>query len=814
MEDRYDHRAAERKWQKKWDDAALFRWTGDRTKRKFYVLEMFPYTSGHLHIGHSRNYSMGDTLARLRRAQGYDVLYPMGWDAFGLPAENAAIVRGLHPREFTATARASMKAAMNRLGLSYDWSLEIDTSSAEYIQAQQRLFIRFFERGLVYRDANYVNWCPQCATVLANEQVIGGRCWRCETQVVKRHVPQWFFNIRAYADELLDGLDKLPDWPESVKNIQRSWIGRSHGTEIRFSDESGGTLAVFTTRPDTLFGCTFLALAPEHPWLNDRDLPAGVRTFRDEILLKSTEERALEEKRGVFTGHYAVNPINGERVPIWVANYVVMDYGTGAIMAVPAHDERDFEFARAYGLPVREVVRDPAASGDTLDHAYVGTGTLVNSGPLTGTASQVAADNISAALERQGQGKRTVQYRLQNWSISRQRYWGNPIPIVYCGECGAQPVPQQELPLLLPDTIDFKGTGSPLSRSAAYMTTTCPKCGGPAQRDPDTMDTFVDSSWYFLRFPTPHAVEPFDRETVDRMLPVDAYIGGIEHATLHLMYARFFVKALRDLGLLGFDEPFVRLYNQGMVNDAAGRKQSKSLGNVVEPFEVIEAYGADSLRVYLLFTTAYNLGLNWSDTGPKDAQSFLNRVWRLAHRWEPALRRHGSAVLDASRCASGAAAELRTLVHQTIRKVTTDLERFQFNTSIAALMQLSNALYAFPADGDPAVAAGAIRVLLRLLAPFAPHFAEEVWEQTGGHGLVVEQPWPLVDEAALVGAMKEIAVQVNGRFMATLEVGQDAGEPDVVEAARQHATVGQRLAGKSIRKTIYVPDRLVNFVVA
>ncbi len=815
MDQRYDHHTAEEKWQKKWEAAGAFRWRNDLTSPKFYVLEMFPYTSGHLHIGHSRNYAMGDTLARLRRAQGFDVMYPMGWDAFGLPAENAAIVKGQHPREFTASARESMKAAMNRLGLSYDWALEIDTSSAEYIRAQQRLFVNFFEKGLIYRDITYVNWCTRCQTVLANEQVINGGCWRCGTEVIKRHVPQWFFDIRKYADELLDGLDRLTEWPDSVKNIQRSWIGRSHGTEILFRiDGEDATLKVFTTRADTLFGCTFLALAPEHPCLDTQELPAEVREFRERILLKSAPERALEEKRGVATGRHAINPINGERVPILVANYVLMDYGTGAIMAVPAHDQRDFDFARRHGLPIRQVIAGGAAPGGSLDQAYEEAGVLIDSGPFTGLPNDQAAARITEALAQAGSGNASTQYRLQNWSISRQRYWGNPIPIVHCERCGAQPVSEDQLPLLLPDDVDFQGTGSPLARSASYMNTTCPKCGGPAQRDPDTMDTFVDSSWYFLRFPTPHAALPFDRHTVDRMLPVDAYIGGIEHATLHLMYSRFFVKALRDLGLLDFDEPFVRLYNQGMVNDATGRKQSKSLGNVVEPFEVIEEYGADSLRLYLLFTTAYNLPLNWSDTGPKDAENYLHRVWRLAHRWEGALQAHRAAVLDAGSCRTEAAHQLRTVMHQTVRKVTLDVERFQFNTAIAALMNLTNVFYAFDAAAEPAVAAAAFRMLVRLLGIVAPHVAEELWAQTGGEGLVVEQPWPAVEKEALLGATREIVVQVNGKFLLTMKVHPDAGEAAAVDAARGHASVGQRLEGKQLRKTIYVPDHLVNFVVS
>jgi leucyl-tRNA synthetase len=823
MTGRYAHHEFEEKWGKVWEETGAFRWRNDPSKPKRYVLEMFPYASGRMHIGHARNYTMGDILARMARARGDDVLYPMGWDAFGLPAENAAILSGIHPAIFTRNAIESMKAAMRRLGLSYDWTREVNTSSPEYIRAQQTLFLLLFERGLVYRDTSFVNWCERCQTVLANEQAATGRCWRCDTPVVKRRVPQWFVNIRSYADELLDNLDQLAGWPESVKNIQRAWIGRSEGTEILFDvDGLSEPLRVFTTRPDTLFGCTFVVVAPEHPLL-DRlalapDRHAEVFAFRERVLLQTSEERAqhANEKVGVATGVFALNPINGERVPIWTANYVLMDYGTGAIMAVPAHDQRDFDFARRHNIPVRTVIV-PAKEGQQDSSpkepaAYENEGILVASGDFTGMSSQDARRAITETLGARGVGRATRQYRLQNWSVSRQRYWGDPIPIVHCERDGAVPVPETELPLLLPEQIDFAGLGNPLARSVEYINTTCPRCGGPAERDPDTMDTFVDSAWYYLRYPDPHGERPFDGHVVNRMLPVDTYIGGVEHATLHLMYARFFVKALRDLGLLAFDEPFARLYNHGMVNDAEGRRQSKSRGNIVEPLEVIDRYGADALRVYLMFITAYNMQIDWDDTGPKDAQAYLNRVWRLAERLRPGLAAHRDVLPDTAICIAGPEQELRKVVHETIKKVTGDVETLQFNTALAALMTLTNVLYAYPPDAHQQPAAAAYRTLVRLLGIFAPFVCEELWSAVGGEGLLVQQPWPVHDEQALLGATKEIAVQVNGKFVTSVQVAQRADEDAILQAALGEMRVAHRVDGKSVRKVIHVPNRLVNII--
>ncbi|MCH8251667.1 MAG: leucine--tRNA ligase [Planctomycetes bacterium] len=821
MENSYDHHQFEAKWRERWESDSCFRWRNDGTKPKYYVLEMFPYTSGKLHMGHVRNYTMGDIIARLQRARGFDVLYPTGWDAFGLPAENAAIARKIHPRKFTGDAIVSMKTAMQRLGLSYDWSCEVNTSEPEYTRAQQLMFVEFFKKNLVYRASSFVNWCESCQTVLANEQASGGTCWRCEGHVNKRRVSQWFMNIRSYADELLESLDQLPGWPDSVKNIQRAWIGRSEGAEILFQVEGvSAPLKVFTTRPDTLFGSTFVALAPEHDLIDRMQLPsskkAAVGAFRSETLLQAVKDRAQqEEKRGVFTGCYTINPINGDRVPIWIVNYVMMDYGTGAIMAVPAHDQRDFEFAKQYDIPIRTVIlkegSDPNAQ---LAEAYTGDGVLVNSGSFDGTPNREAIAAITAALAEKQRGKATREYRLQNWSISRQRYWGNPIPMIQCDACGPVPVPEDQLPVLLPEEVEFTGRGSPLGQIPSYIQTTCPTCGGPAERDPDTMDTFMDSSWYFLRYTASRCESPFDRAVVNRMLPVDVYIGGLEHATLHLLYSRFIIKVLRDLGMLDFDEPFARLYNQGMVNDTEGRKQSKSAGNVVEPSRVTDKYGTDALRLYMMFATAHNAPLNWNDDGPRESRTYLNRLWRLQDRLREPLSEHNATMPSVEFCPGKAEKELRKTVHETIRKVTDDVERLQFNTAVAALMTLTNAIYVYPEDAHAQPVAAAYRVLIRLAGPFVPYICEEIWSNIGDGSLLVARPWPEFDPTALIVATKEIAVQLNGKFILTIEVADAATEKEVLEHALAQPRVDRRIDGRAVKKVVHVPGRLVNVIVA
>jgi leucyl-tRNA synthetase len=817
VHDKYQHEAFESRWQARWQESGAFRWRNDASRPKQYILEMFPYTSGRLHIGHVRNYTMGDVLSRMRRAQGYDVLYPTGWDAFGLPAENAAIAHNDHPRDFTDRAVVAMKAAMHQIGLSYDWTREVNTSKPDYIRAQQMLFLQFFKNGLVYRDTSFVNWCESCGTVLANEQAEGGVCWRCHKPVVKRRVSQWFMNIRSYADALLEGLDRLPGWPDSVKNIQRTWIGRSTGTEITFRIAGGDRqLIVFTTRPDTLLGCTFMALAPEHRLLDEIELPpdrrAAVNAMRERLLLQPADARSRDQtKEGVFTGLHATHPLNGERIPIWIANYVQVDYGTGAIMAVPAHDQRDFEFARKYDLVVRVVIAGGDVTARTvLEAAYEGDGKLVNSGEFDGLPSEDAKGAVTRALAARGLGRDSVQYRLQNWSVSRQRYWGCPIPIVQCDACGPVPVPESDLPVLLPEWRPASGGAT---RAQAPEIVACSKCKGRATRDPDTLDTFFDSAWYYLRFPTPQGNAPFDADILKRLMPVDVYIGGVEHATLHLMYSRFFVKALRNLGLLSFDEPFGELRNHGMVNDATGRKQSKSLGNVVEPSQVVQTYGADALRVYLMFTTAYNQPINWDDDGPQDAQRWLNRVYALQDRLAEALRQHRAGDLpDPALCRSGPERDLRMAVHEAIRKVTADIEAFQFNTAIAALMTLANALYVYPDDSHRQPAAAAYRTLIRLLGVFAPHLAEEIWSHIGDGRLLVTQPWPRYEADALVTDEQEIIVQVNGRFVLTIRVPRGADERAVESAALGEQRVASRVPNGRPNKIIHVPNRLVNLI--
>ncbi|MEN2989770.1 leucine--tRNA ligase [Tistrella sp. BH-R2-4] len=832
--DTYDHRNRDRFWQDQWQAAGSFAWRNDASRPKYYVLEMFPYTSGRLHIGHARNYSMGDTLARMQRARGFDVLYPMGWDAFGLPAENAAVKFGTHPGTFTAQATVSMKRAMHDLGLSYSWANELSTCSPDYIRAQQVLFLRLLDKGLILRDTAYVNWDPVEQTVLANEQVIDGKGWRSGAPIVKRRIPQWFFNIRSYAAELHAGLDRLDGWPDAVRNIQRSWIGQSDGVEIDFplTGRDDRQITVFTTRADTVAGCTFLALAAEHQaldWLiDDPERREAVYRFRDDILKQTAEERTTQDKRGVDTGVTAINPLTGEPVPVLVANYVLADYGVGAIMGVPAHDERDLDFARAYDLDVRPVIRADDGDGDGDAGVHTGEGVIVAPGtPIDGLTTEAGRAAVVDCLAPSGRARHSRQYRLQNWSISRQRYWGNPIPIIHCADCGAVPVPERDLPVLLPQTIITSGEGSPLSRDQDFMTVACPSCGKPARRDPDTMDTFVDSSWYYMRFPSPYATEPVDSAICNRMLPVDVYIGGVEHATLHLIYARFMTKALRDLGLVDFDEPFLRLYNQGMVNDELGRKQSKSLGNVVEPMKVIEEFGADALRVYLLFKTSYNAAINWEDTGPRSARQYLERVQRLVLRHQPLLSACPDVLAPPALAAGG---DLRRKAHETIAKVTRDVENFQFNTAIAALMTLTNELYAVSADmteasedalkkdgpvsDDARVFAGTLRLLIRLLAPFAPHIAEELWQSAGQDGLLANLPWPEVDPAALVATVIRLPVQVNGRTLTTVEFAPDVSVDDMVATLVARRDVQRRVGGGQIRKVIHVPNRIINLVVA
>lgn len=813
----YDFKAIEAKWQKRWEEQKLYKAVEDSKRPKYYCLEMFPYPSGKLHMGHVRNYSIGDVVARFKRMRGYNVLHPMGWDAFGLPAENAAIKHGIHPAKWTWDNIDNMRKQLKQLGLSYDWEREVATCHPGYYKWTQWFFLKLYERGLAYRKKSYVNWCPSCATVLANEQVVDGRCERCGSEVGKKNLEQWFFRITEYADELLEDLKKLPGWPEKVKIMQENWIGRSEGAEVYFTAEkTGEKIPVFTTRPDTIFGVTYMVMAPEHPMVNElvKGTPyeESVREFQkkmeklSEVVRTSTET----EKEGMFIGAYAINPLSGERVPIWIANYVLLDYGTGVVMGVPAHDQRDFEFAKKYGLPIKVVINPPGMelSAEEMQEAYADDGVLVNSGTFSGMNNREAIKAITEFMEEKGLGKKAVNYKLRDWLISRQRYWGAPIPIVYCEKCGIVPVPEDELPVLLPDDVEFnpKGT-SPLLECEEFLNTTCPRCKGPAKRETDTMDTFMCSSWYYYRYTDPRNDEkPFDQEKLDYWMPVDQYIGGVEHAILHLMYSRFFNKVMRDAGLVHVDEPFTNLLTQGMVLKD-GAKMSKSLGNIVSPEDIIEKYGADTARLFILFAAPPEKDLEWSDQGVEGCFRFLQRVWRLVEELMP--------MLNAPSGDEKADREVRRLVHKTIKKVTDDIEgRFNFNTAISAIMEMVNVLNS--SKGKPVsgkVIREAVETLLLLLAPFAPHITEELWERLGHETSIHLMSWPVADEAAMAEEEVEVVVQVNGKVRTKILMPAEITEEVMKEAALKHEKISSLLEGKTVVKVITVPRKLVNIVV-
>ncbi len=874
--EKYNPHAIEPKWQRYWQETGLMK--AKEEGKKYYVLEMFPYPSGDLHMGHLKNYTMGDALARFLRMQGYSVLHPMGWDAFGLPAENAALKFGLHPREWTYQNIERAKTSLNLMGILYDWDREVTTCEPDYYRWNQWFFIKMYERGLVYRAKAEVNWCPKCQTVLANEQVIDGRCWRHEdTLVEKKELEQWYLRITAYAERLLRDLDKLERWPERVKAMQRAWIGRSEGAEIDFKvkDHPGKAIRVFTTRPDTLFGATFMVLAPEHPLVTEITSPdraEAVRAYIEATRKKSEIERQVEdrEKTGVFTGAYAINPATQEAIPIYIADYVLMGYGTGAIMAVPAHDQRDFEFAKKYDLPIRLVIRPESGElAEPLTKAFEGAGVMVNSGRFDGLPSEEGKKKVIAWLEAEGIGKGTVNYRLRDWLISRQRYWGTPIPMVHCERCGVVPVPEEELPVTLPEIKDVeqirpKGK-SPLEAHPEFIETTCPKCGGPARRDPDTMDTFVDSSWYYLRYADPkNARLPFSRQQADFWMPVDQYIGGIEHAVLHLLYSRFFTKVLYDMGLVGVDEPFEGLFTQGMVlgwtdygpvevegervvlsEEARLRLElevrelsldtlkkmgaelkpgedgkmhfwkpavmSKSLGNGVMVGPFVKEQGADIARVTILFAAPPESDMVWTEEGVSGAWRFLNRVWRRFQE-----DRNELAEVAPDFDPDGLEAKERELwraLNAAIKKVTEDTREFHFNTAIAALMELLNALYDYRKTRPvTSVYKRALMDFLRLLAPFAPHIAEELW-RIFDDASVFLAGWPEYDESALKVDTVEIVVQVNGRVRGRIQVSAEASPDEVKAAARAHKNVQRFLEGKEIVKEVYVPGKILNLVV-
>ena len=821
--ERYCPQEIEAKWQKIWENEHSCHTEMDDTKPKYYVLEMFPYPSGKLHMGHVRNYSIGDVVARFRTMEGYNVLHPMGFDSFGMPAENAAIQNKVHPAQWTYANIENMERQQRALGLAYDWSREVITCREDYYRWTQWLFELFYKKGLAYKKAASVNWCDTCGTVLANEQVEDGKCWRCKSEVHKKNLAQWFFKITDYADELLADLDKLPGWPERVKTMQENWIGRSEGLEFRLPAPTLETeIPVYTTRPDTVFGITFLALAPEHPLVEQicaiSDKAEEIRAFCTRVKKQSDIERASSEseKEGIFTGLYCTNPFNGEQVEIWITNYVLFEYGTGAVMAVPSEDQRDWMFATKYGIRKILTIRPPEGELrlEDMTAAYVEKeGFLINSGKFTGMEMHAAMGAIIDEAEAQGFGKRRVNYRLRDWLISRQRYWGAPIPIINCEKCGEVLVPEEELPVRLPEDVSFEqGTVSPLSSSEHFLHCKCPKCGGNATRETDTMDTFICSSWYYYRYADPHNTErPFDRDKVNYWAPVDQYIGGIEHAILHLLYARFFTKVLRDAGMLDFDEPFTNLLTQGMVIKD-GAKMSKSLGNVVSPEEIIEKYGADTARLFILFAAPVERDLDWSDQGVEGAFRFLNRVWRILLQFEEAIK--GAPASYDTAILTPEEAELRRVLHTTIKKVTEDVrDRFMFNTAISSIMELVNAFYAFQdKELNPALARETGSALLRMLAPFAPHITEELWARLFT-GSVHAQKWPAYDESALTQDEIEVVLQINGKVRDRVKIAADLDKSAMERIVTELPRAKELTAGKEIVKVICVPGKLVNIVV-
>jgi leucyl-tRNA synthetase len=836
---RYDPRQIEEKWHARWQaDPTLYAAEPHSSKRKkYYVLEMLPYPSGALHMGHVRNYSIGDALARYMWMQGYNVLHPMGWDAFGLPAENAAIKNKVPPKQWTLSNIAHMKSQMQRLGFAYDWSREVATCLPEYYRWNQWFFLKLYEKGLAYRKKSKVNWCPECATVLANEQVVSGCCWRHEeTKVEQRELEQWFVRTTQYAEELLADIEELEGWPEKVRTMQRNWIGRSEGALVDFALDgmdgpAGSKITVFTTRIDTIFGATSIQLAPEHPLVtdfiaNDPHLLAKVEELVEEQRkAKESGDIGSIEKHGVFTGHYAVNPFNQEKVPIWVANYILMDYGTGAIMSVPAHDERDYEFAQKYGIEIRVVIlprrtEEPPAAGQKEEPVLPYTdkeSLLINSGEFNGLSNQEAIEKMTAFAEQHAFGKKTVTFRLKDWGISRQRYWGTPIPMLHCAQCGVVPVPEDQLPVVLPENVDITLQGSsPLARMPEFVNVSCPKCDGPARRETDTMDTFVDSSWYFYRYTNPQLTDrPLDTPTVDYWFPIDQYIGGVEHAILHLIYSRFWTKFMRDIGIVKNDEPVVRLFTQGMVIKD-GAKMSKNKGNVVSPDDMVARFGADSTRAYALFAAPPDRDLDWQEAGVEGVHRFLSRVYRFVMRNADVAGKSSGNALAAD---GGSVRAIQRKLHQTIRRVTDDFQgRWHFNTCIAAIMELVNALYGvedeiaagrFPAD----VLADAQRSLVQLLAPFAPYLAAELWEVLGEKSNLLRQPWPQYDPALAKEDEIEYAIQLNGKLRSRIAVPAETPESTVQERALADEKVKASMDGKQVVKVIVIPGKLVNIVV-
>lgn len=802
----YDFKKIEQKWQKIWTENDQYKTdTTDSSKPNYYTLEMFPYPSGNIHMGHVRNYSIGDVVARFKKMEGYNVLHPMGWDSFGLPAENAAIKHGVHPHKWTMANIEDMKGQLKLLGLSYDWEREVATSTPEYYKFTQEIFLKFLEAGLAYKKKSFVNWCPSCETVLANEQVVQGQCERCDAVVVKKDLEQWYFKTTAFAEELLQDLDTLDGWPEKVKTMQRNWIGKSNGAELIFDiDGTDKSMTVYTTRPDTTYGVTFMVLAPESDLVQElvkgTEYEADVNAFIQKMHTKTEIERTASdvEKEGMFIGKYVINPVNGKKIPVWIANYVLADYGTGAIMAVPAHDDRDRDFAEKFNLDIIPVIDEDNK--------------MINSEEFNGMDAKDAFEGIVEKLAKENRGKKTVNYRLRDWLLSRQRYWGCPIPVVYCDDCGIVPVDKKDLPVLLPTDVEFTGKGeSPLTTSKEFATTACPCCGKEARREVDTMDTFVDSSWYFLRYIDPkNTVEPFSKEMVNKWMPVDQYIGGVEHAIMHLLYSRFFVKAFKSMGMVDFDEPFKNLLTQGMVL-MDGSKMSKSKGNTVSPIEIINKYGADTARLFVLFAAPPERDLDWSEQGVEGCFRFLNRVYRLVDELAEVAKTNTEvkAVTKEDKA-------MRLVIHSTLKKVTADLsEKFGFNTAIAALMELINEMYKYKeldTRNDGIIREG-IETIVTILAPFTPHIGEELWTMIGKEGSVFNISWPKYDESALVQDEVEVIVQVNGKLRDKISMDANIAREDMEKIALESEKVKAAIEGKNVVKVIAVPKKLVNIVV-
>lgn len=828
---RYDAESIELKWQQYWIDHNSFNCEIDTARPKYYVLEMFPYPSGNIHMGHVRNYSIGDVVARFRRMQGYNVLHPMGWDAFGLPAENAAIKHNIHPGTWTYSNIDNMRKQLKRLGYSYDWRREVATCHPKYYKWEQEFFLKWLEKGLVYRKKAPQNWCPNCHTVLANEQVEDGKCWRCDSVVEQKELTQWFLKITDYADELLADLKKLEGgWPDRVLSMQNNWIGKSVGAEAAFKLENGsGEIKIFTTRPDTIFGVTFMTLAPEHPLVETliagRDNEAQIREFitKTRNMDRIARQSDSLEKEGIFTGAYCINPFTGDKVPVWLGNFVLAEYGTGAVMAVPAHDQRDFEFAKKYNIPMKAVISADGNQVDvqSFDCAYTEPGIMINSGEFSGTPNEEGKAKIIEALEKNGFGKKTVNFRLRDWNISRQRYWGAPIPVVYCEECGMVPVNKEDLPILLPLDVKTHEDGrSPLPTFDAFVNTTCPKCGKPAKRETDTMDTFVESSWYFARYTDARNEEaPFTQEALSYFMPVDQYIGGVEHAILHLLYARFFTKVLRDFGYIPhtIDEPFTNLLTQGMVLKD-GSKMSKSKGNVVDPTEMIGKYGADTVRLFCLFAAPPERDFDWSEAGIEGSFRFLQRVWRLYHEIRSNIFAMKPCSSTKEQADTAEAKALRLREHATVKKVSEDIgNRYQFNTAIAAIMELVNEIYSLKdnlikTENGKAVLSSSISTVIALLSPITPHICEEFWQDLGLEGTVSEQPWPEYKEEALEKDVLTIVIQINGKLRGKIDVPSSASKEEIEKLAATEPSIQKHLDGLTIRKIIVIPQKLVNIV--